>query len=708
MPRRLIRILLVIMIIPIIWFLRGPHRVIICGSPDNDLIRSLKHSGLAFSRADNPVEAVKKARRGSGFLILANGYPANTTAIPDEVYRVAKKRKLKLYVEYAGSVPGLTLNAQPLLMNLERGIILSDKISEKLTPMSLVGLNHCYIQPVAVDSSLMVMAKVAGFDKAEYGTSGVPVYPLLFEHQGILVATSRLSSFATGRFGPVEDWKEIWKYILQKVSGNNHIQFTHWASDLAPAYPSDASLPADARRNSIIRGTDWFFNGRFFIDPSWKEMWLKYQGDGTNPFGPPVPQAYPNGDGSLGILEGHASRVAWDGAEEYRYWIRNDVQGEVSMALAAVGQYLDKEDYKKISANLIDFIFGSIIRNGPRNDPNDPNYGLMGWSLTHPWVYYQDDNARSLLGIIGASANIGTGKWDRQIAEGIIANFRTTGVNGFRGERILEQDLTRLGLAYFQKLELINPHPHFESWIWATYLWLYDKTKYQPLLVKTERAIRLTMEAYPDKWAWTNGIQQERARMILPLAWLVRVADTPEHRQWLDTVVNKLLENQVECGAIREELGKGSSPFDQTHSNAQYGLYEAPLIFRNGDPVADMLYTSNFAFFGLQEAWKATGNPKYQQATNRLSDFLTRIQVRSNRWKDLDGAWFRAFDYQRGDYWASNADAGWGAWGTLTGWIQSWIVYTQVLAEKNTSFWEQTSGSKIGPVAGSTISLMMK
>ena len=63
------------------------------------------------------------------------------------------------------------------------------------------------------------------------------------------------------------------------------------------------------------------------------------------------------------------------------------------------------------------------------------------------------------------------------------------------------------------------------------------------------------MEAYPDKWSWTNGIQQERARMILPLAWLVRVDDTPEHREWLDLMVAKLLENQMPGGAIIEELG---------------------------------------------------------------------------------------------------------------------------------------------------------
>ena len=33
------------------------------------------------------------------------------------------------------------------------------------------------------------------------------------------------------------------------------------------------------------------------------------------------------------------------------------------------------------------------------------------------------------------------------------------------------------------------------------------------------------MKAYPEEWHWTNGLQQERARMILPLAWLLRVED---------------------------------------------------------------------------------------------------------------------------------------------------------------------------------------
>lgn len=94
-----------------------------------------------------------------------------------------------------------------------------------------------------------------------------------------------------------------------------------------------------------------------------------------------------------------------------------------------------------------------------------------------------------------------------------------------------------------------------------------------------------------------------------------------------------------------------------------------PLISRNGDQVADMFYTCNFAFFAMNEAYHATG--KYKDAVTKLGDFLVKIQAQSTAHPDIDGAWMRAFDYSRWNYWASNADHGWGAWPTLSGWIQS-------------------------------------
>jgi hypothetical protein len=183
--------------------------------------------------------------------------------------------------------------------------------------------------------------------------------------------------------------------------------------------------------------------------------------------------------------------------------------------------------------------------------------------------------------------------------------------------------------------------------------------------------------------------------MILVLAWLIRVDDTAQHRAWLKQVATDMLAHQAQCGGIQEEVGNSAGQYGPTPSNRAYGTNEAPLIQENGDPSADMLYTTNFAFFGLQEAAMATGDPLYQNAVSKMADFLVRIQCQSETHPDLDGAWFRGFDMKRWEYWGSNADHGWGVWGTLTGWTQSWIVSTLALRQQRTSLWDLTRNSKI-------------
>ena len=206
----------------------------------------------------------------------------------------------------------------------------------------------------------------------------------------------------------------------------------------------------------------------------------------------------------------------------------------------------------------------------------------------------------------------------------------------------------------------------------------------------------MTMAAYPDKWKWTNGIQQERAKMLLPLAWLIRLDDTEEHRSWLRKIAGDLIAGQAECGAIREQIGEaGKGGFPPPATNEAYGTSEAPLIQTNSDGVSDLLYTSDFAFLGLHEAAAATNEEIYCDAEDKLAKFLCRIQIRSERHPELDGGWFRAFDFNRWEYWASNADAGWGAWSIETGWTQSWITAILALRQIKTSVWDYTKESKI-------------
>ncbi len=682
------------------------------GGEKNDLYLLLKAQGYMVKRYNSPAAAIEAAPAGSGVFITADRYPAPDAKnrISEALLKTAASRKLRLYVEYPSAYPGLDIPSQPLETHLERGVVTTGLFGARLPRLALLGIHNCYVWPVSAADPLLVLAKVVGVDKAELGLDSTKTYPLLFRKNGVLISTTALSNFKTGRYGPAQPVKTVLSYIIEQLTGNAAVAINHWPQDVRPMYDRNAPLPAGALRNSVQKGVEWFANGRFYVHPSWKADWMKYGGvDGLKPVGPPVPQDKPNGDGSLGIIEGHTSTIYYDGSQQYRYWMRADVQGEASMALAAAGQLLNNGDYKARATNIIDFLFKtSNLRAGPKNDPASPAYGLIGWATTKAGTFYGDDNARAILGALGAAGYLKTDQWDKELAEAIMANFRTTGKQGFRGERLEENDIIKNGWPYYYNRNLEHPSPHFESWMWALYLWLYDKTHYAPLLQRTKEAIAITMKDYPDKWKWGSSLQTQRARLILPLAWLVRVEDTPLHRRWLDEMVREMLKYQDESGAIREELGKGKGMFRELKSNNDYGSDEGSLISQNGQKISCMLYTNNFAVFSLHEAALATGNKGYMQSVKKLSDFLTRIQVQSSRHKDLDGAWFRAFDYGKWEYWASNSDAGWGAWCTLTGWIQSWIVTTQAEILQQQSFWDVTKNSGMRTTGMVVIDQMMK
>ncbi len=356
------------------------------------------------------------------------------------------------------------------------------------------------------------------------------------------------------------------------------------------------------------------------------------------------------------------------------------------MVLALGGQH-------EVATNLLNYTFSLEMQGRERLDKKHPAYGLIAWGAIAPaWQTgnYGDDNARVILAAILASSALKSDRWNEPISRGILANFRTTGELGFRGDRIDIPALEQHGWKHFHDAKTINYAPHFESYLWACYFWAYQQTGDRALLDKTENAIAMIMAAY-EKKQWRLMDNSERARMLLCLSWLVRVRDSEQHRHWLSIVAHDLLESQDTCGAIAERLGgHGGGHYQIPQSNDAYGTAETPLIQQNGDPASDQLYTTGFALLALHEAAAATGGAKLKSAEDRLAEFLCRIQVRS-KIPYLDGTWFRAFDFRRWDYWASSADMGWGVWSVEAGWGQAWIAATLALRERGTSFWEITS-----------------
>lgn len=164
-------------------------------------------------------------------------------------------------------------------------------------------------------------------------------------------------------------------------------------------------------------------------------------------------------------------------------------------------------------------------------------------------------------------------RWDTTIATGVLGNLRQTPQNGFCGSSYNLAECVAANTCmsvtphasthrtdccgsslvdsttfspesgwrsrYDSEGGSPNFSPHYESYIWAAYLWAYSRSGFQPLLDRAQTGLRLMMENYPTKWIPTaNGIAMQRARILLPLAFLVRANDTALHRQWLQTAID--------------------------------------------------------------------------------------------------------------------------------------------------------------------------
>ncbi len=664
-------------------------------SAKNDLYAALQKCGYRCPRYESPAMAVEHAKPETAVLILAEGYPSTPTKLEAALFNQAAAKGLRLYIEYSQNIPSLELG-EPVATVWERGVVSSDLFGSSLKKGRILAIQGCRYLPVKAESSLIAIARLAGFDTAVYG---IPEHasPILFEvpERKLIIATTKLSGFITGRYAPTEAWQTIWQRLLAMLEPDAPSISLKWQPTVAPTYSLKQKLPHDAEQLALHANAKWLRESKLLIHPSRQPMIHKLLAVNA-PDTLPVPaQNEPAGDGSCGIQEGYASAINWDGSQNQFSAIRADCNAESAMVLAMDWMVHKNTKSKQIAANLTDFVyFNSGLCKGPRGNPKHPAYGLIAWGDVSPaWLVgnYGDDCARTMLGTILSSACLRSERWEVPLLRALLANLRTTGPQGFRGDRIDIGPLEQYGWSYFHDTPRTNYAPHFEAYLWACYLWAFRQTGYSEFLERARTAIKMTVEAYPDGWRW--GDSMERARMLLPLAWLIRVDDTAEHRRWLRRIADDLLKNQASCGALREVINAsgGGGHYFAPQSNEAYGTGETPLIQQNGDCASDQLYTAGYAMIGLHEGYAATGDAVLKQAEDRLADYLVRIQVRSPKHLCLDGTWFRAFDYKRWDYWASSGDAGWGAWSAEAGWAQAWTAITLGLRVQRSSFWTMTA-----------------
>lgn len=670
--------------------------VVFSCSASNDLYKVVASSGYECARFDGVAEAIAQAKTGSAVLVLADGYPDVQTRVDESVYKSAAEKGIRLYVEYPSMVPDVELG-KVQTTEWERGVVANDLLGDKLPKLHILAISGCRYLPAKAADALLVIARVAGFDKAVFGIPET-ASPILFRlpKGDVMVATTKLSSFVSGRYAPARDWGVFWEQILGMLDPTTKVALK-FEPTVRPMYGEEERLPADAEKRAVANAVGWYLNGRMLVNDKEQPEVEKELLAGAE-VRPVPPSQHVAGDGLNGILEGYAAGIEFDGSQKQRLPLRDDCNAEVAMALAVDASLNGSARSREVAGNLLKYIYeNSGMCGGVRANPKHPAFGLMAWGAIAPnWTKanYGDDNARAILGTIIAEACLGTDNWNEFIARALLANLRTTGKLGFRYDRVDVGPLETNGWKHYADQENINYSPHMDSYLWACNLWAYRQTGYKPFLESTKTAIKMTVEAFPESWRWNDS--NERSRMLLCLSWLVRLEDTPEHRGWLKKISDDLISRQQPSGAILELMGgTGGGHFFLPQSNEQYGVMETPLIQENGNPVSDQLYTTGFALLGLREAAAATGDAKLKAAEDKLAEYLCRIQVKSAELPYLNGTWFRAFDFGRWEYWASSADLGWGAWSAETGWGPAWITAILGLRLKGTTVWDLTKDTNI-------------
>lgn len=678
---------------------QGAPRLLFSASESNDLLQVAKATfGPQVVRFDSPQQAIEAATAGDALVIVADGYPETPSAVSKTDLQAIRDKNLRCYVEYPDFLRG-SQNFSATESHVERVVAVDNFFAPAIPRLSVLQANGLHYVPI--DPSLreefgkpiLVAARVAGFDSAIFGLPEKTA-PLLLvnDEQTLYLGATGLSHFRQGRYSPYSSWQAVWNTLLGHLMDSaTPVAVAYPPAIVSATYGPSEPLPPAAQRKAIERGVAWFAKANMIVHPDWQVRVASPQVRV-----PPLEAGLPVGDGSLGSMEAILSIIKSDGHQVVSSVQRGDCIAETAMAHALYSRLSNDGAHQQTARNLLDYyLLDSEACKNERGDPSHGAYGLISWGITNPaWCVanYGDDNARIMLATMATAGVLGEDRWNKTIARCMIGNLRTTGQLGFRGDRIDIGPLGQNGWKHYFAQSPVSYAPHFECYLWACYLWAYSQTHDPLLLDRASTALEMTMQQYPDGLRWTNGLAQERARIVLPLAWLVRIDDSPKHRAMLTKAVDGLLSIQDECGAIREEIGPpGRGMFPPPGSNEAYGVSEASLIARNGDPVADMLYTNNFALLALHEAAAVMDDERVRHAEDRLADFLIRIQARSDEVQEVDGGWMRAFDFERWEHWGSNADHGWGAWSIESGWTQAWITSVLLMREKDTTLWELMS-----------------
>ena len=573
-----------------------------------------------------------------------------------EILAAARRGECRVLLECPAEYPGLEMGDEIYADSFKaRSVVCSNWFGPELPECRILTQHNFVLREVKTPvKSHLVAARVAGYREACFGLDDAQQMPLLFEAPdcaNILISVTPLASFVKSRFAPRCDWQNLMGRLVGFLAGSDPVKI-EYEQEVRPLYEADEELPDDVEMHAFRRNADWFYREMIY-----------------------------NHHGSIGVFEGLTSIIDVTGRQWIMPALRGDCLGECS-AVGALDYVISGE---RAGREMAEGLIKTMLDTPKVRDccPASQTFGSLFFDDTNRAVY-GDDNSRAALGAILAEELLDDPKHAKKLLQLGYSLLRTTGPNGLRRPSLIQPEHFQ-GKTWknYRNENYEKVHPHYQAWHWALNLQLYKLSGDRDFLDSAKAALAEANKCFPDFY-WQNGATGDWARILLPYAMLVEVEDTPEHRAWLKKVADFYVDKLNEHFTAPEVMGKLElGHYPAPSCNADHGRGEAALVQFNGDPACDLLYSVNYGFAGLHEAYMATGDEKYKNALDGMAKFFCRIQAFSGSQPYINGAWLRGFDYDLWEFFGSASDSGWGPWCVETGWTNSWIAATLALRQLN-------------------------
>ncbi len=450
----------------------------------------------------------------------------------------------------------------------------------------------------------------------------------LFKCGNILTAALRMCDFRKACFAPESKWKKLVEYICDFLGAEAPAEFP----SLGYTTTEDETVDIDI----CIR----------------KALTL-------------LEKYLVSSDGSRGILEGLSHNIKPDGTRKINSNVRADCTGE------AAGAFLFSFDdsLTEKAHNMYSLCYGPLTVHGGEFD------GMMRWTEEAWNVCYQDDVARAIIPSLLYSYFGLSDKYVKNAHKALRFLCDTSSRDGLRQMRTDVLEFVRSGESVKTLAETESGYAsaHYNAYYSAALLLGYEVTGDEKLKEVGIRGLEALMSRYPET-VREHSETSEMCRLIFPLAVLYGVTGKKAHYDMLDRIYTDLKERLHISGGYAEwDTGYKAVCFNNAGG-------ECSLLAKNGDNVADLLYTMNWLPLGFAFAHLVSGEDRFLRSWEDVCRFFIKTQIISDN-ELLDGGWCRGIDLDRLEYYGIPHDVGWGPCSLETGWTVAEITMGMLIGK---------------------------